>query len=126
MKKISCIIPIYNVENYIEKCIMSIENQYTDDIEIIAVNDGTPDHSIDKIKSFPNVTIINKANGGLSSARNEGIKHANGEYIWFIDGDDYIEDGAIKKLIDVIDKNASDVILFNYYKKTIYKYVCMH
>ncbi len=117
MKKISCIIPIYNVENYIEKCIMSIENQYTDDIEIIAVNDGTPDHSIDKIKSFPNVTIINKANGGLSSARNEGIKHANGEYIWFIDGDDYIEDGAIKKLIDVIDKNASDVILFNYYKE---------
>ena len=116
MKNLSCIIPIYNVEDYIEKCIMSIEKQYTNDIEIIAVNDGTPDHSIEKIKNLPNIKIVNKKNGGLSSARNEGVKHASGKYIWFIDGDDYIESCAIEKLLKEIDENDSDIVLFNYYK----------
>lgn len=116
MKKISCIIPVYNVENYIEKCISSIEKQYTDEIEIIVVNDGTKDQSIEKIKEYKNIQIINKENGGLSSARNVGMKQATGEYIWFIDGDDYIENNAIEKLLNKI-KLESDIISFNYYKE---------
>ena len=117
MKKLSCIIPVYNVENYIEKCISSIEKQYCDEIEIIVVNDGSTDKGIEKIIKYSNIKIINKKNGGLSSARNEGIKAAKGEYIWFIDGDDYIEENAIRKILEKIKNEKSDIIYINYYKE---------
>lgn len=102
---ISFIIPIYNVEKYIKKCFDSIYNQNIDinEFEIIAVNDGTPDKSMNIVQvyaeKFKNIHIINKKNGGVSSARNIGILNAKGKYILFIDPDDYISQGSIHNLL---------------------------
>lgn len=92
--KVSVIVPVYNVELYLEKCLDSLVNQTLKNIEIIVVNDGSPDNSqkiIDKYaKEYKNIKAYKKENGGLSDARNFGIKKASGEYIAFIDSDDYV------------------------------------
>lgn len=117
--KLSIILPVYNVEKYIERCILSLKEQDLpqNDYEIIIVNDGSEDHSIDiaeKLKvEFENFSIINKPNGGQSSARNKGIENAKGEYIWFIDSDDYIERNVLKSLIDNLETDKLDLLLFN-------------
>jgi len=97
-KKLSVIIPVYNTSKYIEKCLNSILNQYMNDIELIIVNDGSTDNSeeiitkwIDEYKDKIEVKYFKKENGGLSSARNFGVKHATGEYITFVDSDDYLD-----------------------------------
>lgn len=89
---ISIIIPVYNVELYIKECIESVLNQTLRNIEIIIINDGSTDRSLEKIKEFDDdrIRIINKENGGLSSARNRGIKEAIGKYIFFLDSDDFL------------------------------------
>ena len=102
--KISVIIPVYNVEKYIIECIESIINQTLKDIEIIVVNDGTKDNSIKIVEEYlsdKRIKIINKANGGLSSARNEGMKVAKGEYIYFIDSDDFINEDVLEVLYKI-------------------------
>ena len=96
MIKVSVIVPVYNVENYIEKCLNSLVNQTLEDIEIIIVNDGSKDNSENIIKSFlsrypQKIKYLKKENGGLSDARNYGIPYATGEYIAFLDSDDYVE-----------------------------------
>lgn len=100
--KISVIIPVYNVDNYIEECIKSVLEQNFKDIEVICVNDGTPDNSVKIIENLmqkdKRIKILHKKNGGLSSARNYGIKHARGEYIHFLDSDDYIKPGMYDAL----------------------------
>ena len=92
MKKVSVIIPVYNVEDYLEKCLDSVINQTLKDIEIIVVNDGSPDNSqkiIDEYKKKDKRIIsIMKENGGQASARNLGIKKARGEFLCFVDSDD--------------------------------------
>ena len=103
MPKFSIIVPVYNVEKYIKKCLDSILNQSFKDYEVIVVNDGTKDNSIELIKDYP-VKIVNQKNQGLSVARNTGVKHATGEYIIFIDSDDWIEKDLLKKL----NKSSSD------------------
>lgn len=119
--KLSIILPVYNVEEYIERCILSLKAQdlSQNDYEIIVVDDGSKDHSIEiaeKLKEeFKNFYIIHKPNGGLSSARNKGIGHAKGEYIWFIDSDDYIEKNVLKSLIDKLETDTLDLLLFNIY-----------
>ena len=114
--KISVIIPVYNVENYLAKCLDSIINQTLIDIEILCVNDGSKDNSEDILNSYAQrderITIINKANGGLSSARNAGIKVANGEYICFLDSDDYFENNACERLYNEILERHADIIVF--------------
>ena len=101
MVKVSVIVPVYNVEKYIDKCLTSLVNQTLKDIEIIIVNDGSPDKSqkiIDKyVKKHSNIKSYIKKNGGISSARNYGLKYAHGEYIAFVDSDDYV-DVKIKSL----------------------------
>lgn len=92
--KVSVIVPVYNVEDYIEKCLDSLVNQTLTDLEIIVVNDGSPDNS-EKIikkyeKKYKNIKYLVKKNGGLSDARNYGLKYARGEYIAFLDSDDYV------------------------------------
>lgn len=117
MVKISVIIPVYNVEKYIEKCLDSIVNQTMKDIEIIIVNDGSEDNSENIIKHWMknNKTIIikylQKENGGLSDARNFGVSHATGKYIAFIDSDDYIDKDLFENLEKYIDEDI-DIIKF--------------
>lgn len=121
---ISIIVPIYKVEKYLEKCINSIISQTYKNIEIILVDDGSPDRSGDIADNFAKVDqrirIIHKSNGGLSSARNVGIDIARGEYIGFVDSDDTIEPFMYEKLFNILKKENTklSVCPFNYiYKK---------
>lgn len=98
-KRVSVIIPVYNVEKFILKTVESVMNQDYKDVEIILVNDGSPDNSaqiIDELaKRDSRIICIHKENGGVSSARNAGLKIATGEYVTFIDGDDWVEPNYI-------------------------------
>lgn len=109
--KVSVIIPVYNVEDYIEKCLDSVVNQTLKEIEIIVVNDGTKDNSMKKIEKYFSdlrIKIINKENGGLSSARNAGLAIAKGEYISFIDSDDFIEEKMLEELYN--ESENADIV----------------
>ena len=110
MPKYSIIIPVYNVEKYIKKCLDSIFNQTYKDFEVIVVNDGTKDNSMEIVKDY-DVKIINQKNQGLSAARNNGVKHVKGDYILFIDSDDYIEEHLLEN-IDNKTKNKPDIIRY--------------
>lgn len=114
--KVSVIIPVYNVEDYLKECIDSVINNSLKDIEIICVNDGSTDSSGEILaeyeKSDSRVSVINKTNGGLSSARNAGITQAKGEYILFLDSDDYIEPRAIEYLYAEAKKDDLDQLFF--------------
>lgn len=107
---ISIIVAIYNIENYLNRCINSLISQSYKNIEILLVNDGSNDASLKICESFkdPRIRIINKENGGLSSARNEGIKNANGDFCTFVDGDDYAEKDMVKNLVK--DCSTYDVV----------------
>ncbi len=110
---ISLIVPVYNVEIYIEKCLESIVNQDYKDFELILVNDGTQDNSINLADDYLKdkdieYKVINKENGGLASARNAGLKVAVGEYISFVDSDDYIAKDFLSTLLDALIKENAD------------------
>ena len=113
--KVSVIVPVYNVEKYIEKCLSSLVNQTLRDIEIIVVNDGSPDNSqkiIDKYaKKYSNIKSFTKKNGGLSDARNFGLKYASGEYIAFVDSDDYVKLDMYEKMYDKAKENNFDMVV---------------
>ena len=102
MNKVSVIIPVYNTSKYLDKCIDSLVNQTLDDIEFIMVNDGSTDNSkeiIEKwVKKDKRIKLYNKENGGQASARNLGLTKAEGEYIAFLDSDDYISYDMYKTL----------------------------
>ena len=110
MPKFSIIVPVYNVEKYIKKCLDSIESQTYKDYEVIVVNDGTKDNSMDIVNNY-NVKIINQKNKGLSEARNEGVKKAKGDYILFLDSDDYIEKDLLNELNKSLTNNP-DLVRF--------------
>lgn len=113
MPKISVIVPVYNVEQYLVKCLDSIVNQTFQDIEIICINDGSTDNSGKILEEYAQkderFKIINQENKGLSVARNEGLLCATGEYISFIDGDDFIHSRFIEVLYQVIIQNECDI-----------------
>lgn len=114
MTKVSIIVPVYNVEQYIAKCLESLINQTLKDIEIIVVNDGSTDNC-EKIiqcyvKKFKNIKYLNKENGGLSDARNYGIPYATGEYIAFLDSDDYVELNMYEKMYNKAKDENSDMV----------------
>lgn len=117
--KLSIIVPIYNVEKYLDKCILSILNQDYKDFELILVNDGSPDRCEEICNKYllndRRVRLINKANGGLSSARNAGLDIAKGEYIGFVDSDDWIEKEMYSTLMEIVEKNGSDIVQCEYY-----------
>ena len=119
MVKLSIIIPVYNVEQYLEKCLQSCLSQDIPhkEYEIIVVNDGSPDgslHIAERIASnSTNVSVISQENGGLSAARNTGLKVAKGEYIWFVDSDDWIEANCLKQLIDTLYGEQLDALVIN-------------
>lgn len=113
--KVSIIVPVYNVENYLEKCLDSLANQTLKDIEIIVVNDGSPDDSqkiIDEYaKKYPTIKSFIKENGGVSDARNYGIKKARGKYIAFVDGDDYVEKDMYEKMYQKAELGNFDIVV---------------
>lgn len=115
--KISVIVPVYNVEKYIDKCLDSLVNQTLSDIEIIVVNDGTKDSSQDIIdryaKKYKNIKAYKKENGGLSSARNYGLTKATGDYIAFLDSDDYVNYDMYEKLYNKAIEEDFDMVVCN-------------
>lgn len=121
MVDISVIVPVFNVEIYLHDCLTSICNQTLSDIEIICVNDGSTDNSLDILNNFAKkdnrIRIINQKNSGLGVSRNIGLSVARGKYIYFIDSDDYIDLSALEKLYDNAVSNDSDVVLFKFLKK---------
>ena len=121
MDKISIIIPIYNVEKYLERCINSIINQTYSNIEILLIDDGSTDSSptiCDNYQKKDNrIKVIHKQNGGLSDARNKGIEIATGEYLIFIDSDDYIEKNMVEVLYNDLIKNNADISICDYIKE---------
>ncbi len=115
MPKVSIIVPIYNVEKYLKRCIDSLIEQTLDDIQIILVNDGSTDDSGKVAKEYAikhqgKIIYLEKENGGLSDARNYGLPYATGEYIAFLDSDDYIDKEAYKAMYDKAKKENADYI----------------
>jgi len=110
MPKFSIVIPVYNVEKYIKKCLDSVANQSFKDYEVIVVNDGTKDNSMDIVKEY-DFKVVNQKNMGLSEARNTGVKSSTGEYIIFLDSDDYIEKDLLKEINKSL-KNKPDLVRY--------------
>lgn len=119
---ISIIVPVYNVEKYLNICIDSIVGQTYKNLEILLIDDGSQDSSGSICDSYAQidkrVKVIHKENGGQSSARNVGMKYAKGEYIFFVDSDDYIEKKAIEVLIKTAKRTCADIVIADYY--TVY------
>ena len=124
MYKVSVIVPIYNCENYLKKCIDSIVNQTLSDIEIILVNDGSKDKSgeiaDEYAKNDNRIKVIHQKNSGPSVARNKGISVANGKYIGFVDSDDYIEITMYEELYNSINNKNIEVAMCSYREKYLY------
>lgn len=115
--KVSVIIPVYNVEKYLEECLDSVVNQTLKEIEIICINDGSIDNSVKILEKYrnkySNIKVINQKNLGVGRARNVGVKLAKGEYIFFLDSDDYIEVDALEKCYIEAKQNKLDVVLID-------------
>lgn len=120
MTKISVIVPVYNVEDLLPKCLDSLVNQTFDDYEVIVVNDGSPDNSQDIIdeyqKKYSNIIKpLKKENGGLSSARNYGLKYAQGEFVLYVDSDDWVSNDMLEKMYTAAMRNNSDIVVCRSY-----------
>lgn len=113
MPKVSIIIPVFNVENYLERCLKSVICQSFKDIEIIIINDGSTDKSFEICKKFAEfdkrIILINQENSGVSAARNTGINIATGKYLSFVDSDDFIAPDMIEFLLNNLEKNNTDI-----------------
>lgn len=118
MPKVSIIVPIYKTEQYINRCVDSILSQTFSDIEVILVDDGSPDKCPEicdeAAEKDKRIKVIHKENGGLSSARNAGTAYANGEFIFYLDGDDYLEKNAVEHLLEIQKAYNADVVVGNY------------
>ena len=119
---ISIIVPIYKVEDYLDRCVKSLIAQTYKNIEIILVDDGSPDGCPQKCDDWAarddRIIVIHKENGGLSDARNAGIRIAKGEYLLFVDSDDYIELDSCEKFITIAEKTHADIIVGNALQET--------
>ncbi len=117
---VSVVVPVYNVEKYVERCVDSIINQTYSHLEIILVDDGSTDTSGEKCeelsKQDSRIKVIHKKNGGLSDARNYGLDVASGEYILFVDSDDWIDEGMIAYLVTLLKDTDSDISVCGYFE----------
>ena len=120
---ISIIIPVFNMEDKLNKCIQSVINQTYDNLEIILVNDGSKDNSLKICENYKNIDnrikLISINNNGVSNARNIGIKNATGKYIGFVDSDDYIDNDMFETLYNNIKDNNADLSIIGYQIETI-------
>ena len=116
--KVSVIVPVYNVEKYLRECLESLVNQTLKEIEIICINDGSEDSSLEILNEYASkdsrFKIISQQNQGQGIARNKGIDIASGEYLQFVDPDDWVETNMLEKLYNFANKNSSNVVRFNY------------
>lgn len=114
---ITVIIPIYNVSKYLKNCLESVINQTYKNLEIICINDGSTDNSLQILKEYKErderIIIIDKKNAGVSAARNDGIEKASGEYLFCVDGDDYIDEDFFEKFYNNAKKNDSDLVVLS-------------
>ena len=119
--KISIVVPIYNVEEYLDECVTSLVNQTYNNLEILLVNDGSTDGTAKKIdewaKKDERIKVFHKENEGTHSARNLGIANATGEYVMFIDPDDWIDLNTVESLVFEIETNGADVVRYNYVRE---------
>jgi len=119
--KVSIIVPVYNVENYLAKCLDSLVNQTYQNIEILVVNDGSNDNSekiiADYVLKFPHkIKAFHKENGGLSDARNFGINHAKGDYLGFVDSDDHVSETMFEEMLNLAKKHDAEMVICNIQK----------
>ena len=118
MPAISIIVPVYKVEKYLERCVESLRNQTLSDIEIILVDDGSPDNCPRMCDAYAEqdnrISVIHKQNGGLSSARNAGLRVAKGEYVGFVDSDDDVEPDMYEKMLSTIESERVDFVMSDY------------
>ena len=121
MTKVSVIVPVYNVEKYLERCLDSLINQTLEDIEIICVNDGSKDNSPKILEEYKNkdnrIVIFNQENAGLSVARNSGMKIAKGEYIGFVDSDDWVDLDFFEKLYNSAISSGADIAVADFVRE---------
>ena len=119
MTKLSIIIPVYNVDDYISECLYSILNQSFKDLEVICVNDGSTDNSSDILNDYKKrdsrVVVVNKSNDGSGVARNFGLKIARGEYVYFADADDILVDNALDIMVNTAIEKQTDILIFGAY-----------
>lgn len=119
-KLVSIIIPAYNAEKYIQKCVESVIQQTYRNLEIIIVNDGSNDDTLKKLAqiktSDERIIVIDQENGGPSAARNAGLKICHGDYIFFLDSDDWLVPNCIEELVNIEERHEVDIIFFDYYK----------
>ena len=117
--KVSVVAPVYNTENYLKECLDSLINQTLPDIEIICINDGSKDSSLEILEEYSKndsrIKIINQENQGVSVARNRGIKEAKGEYLTFVDSDDWLNLNALEIFYNTAQKRNTDVLIFSFY-----------
>ncbi len=119
--RISIIVPVYNVENYLAKCLGSLVNQTHQNVEILVINDGSKDNSGEIIKSFEDkypdkIKAFSKDNGGLSDARNFGIDRVTGDYIGFVDSDDYVTETMFEEMLHLAQKHRAEIVICNIQK----------
>lgn len=118
MELVSVIVPVYRVEAYLEKCVQSIRNQTYPELEIILVDDGSPDNCgimcDHYAKEDARIRVIHKSNGGLSDARNAGMQEAAGKYFLFVDSDDWIHKKLIQRTVETAEKYEADIVFFDY------------
>ena len=119
---VSVIIPVYNVERYLAQCLDSVINQTYPNLEIICVNDGSRDGSPDILRRYADedarIQVIDKANGGVSRARNDALDCARGEYIMFVDSDDWVEPDACENAVNAMREYDADIVMWSYVSET--------
>lgn len=118
MFELSIVIPVYNISDYIYRCVKSITDQMDDRVQVIIVDDGSPDDSIERIadlcSSYENIEVHSKENGGLSSARNYGLEKAKGNYVYYVDGDDYLLEGVLPNIVDQLEEGKERCYVFKH------------
>lgn len=119
MELVSIVVPLYKVEAYLEKCIESIQKQTYSNLEIILVDDGSPDQCGQICEEYAEkdtrIHVFHKENGGLSEARNYGVQYATGKYLLFVDSDDFISETLVEKTVNIAETHSCDMVLFDYY-----------
>jgi len=123
--KVSVIIPVYKVESYLDECVASVVDQSYKDLEIILVDDGSPDCCPEMCDSWatkdPRINVIHKPNGGLSDARNSGLDVCSGAYVLFLDSDDYLAKTAIEELVHVASSSNADIVIYNLFRESTHE-----